>query len=72
MVRQQQEQIMYKESDIVYDNDKAWVFKDTNKRCYTVYLTGITHSTSDSSYALNEDGLSLAIARAEYLEKRYV
>lgn len=55
-----------KESDIVHENAKAWVYRDTKKNCYTVMRIGITHSTSDSSYALDADGLSIAIVRADY------
>jgi hypothetical protein len=59
-----------KERDIVYENGTAWVFKDIRKDCYTVFRAGITHSTSDSAYALDEDGLSLAKARVDYFAKR--
>lgn len=58
-----------KESNIVYENKTAWVFKDTWNKCYTVFTTGISHSTSDSSYDLTEDGLSIAKMRADYLSK---
>jgi len=54
-----------KEKDIVYDLGSAWVGKQ--KDAYVVFITGITHSTSDSAYALTEDGLSIAVARAKYL-----
>jgi len=30
----------------------------------------LTHSVADSSYPATDDGLSLAIARCDYLEKR--
>ena len=60
----------YQESDIVYENGAAWVLKDTKQQAYIVFVTGVTHSTSDSAYALDPDGLSLAIARADYLSKR--
>ena len=54
-----------KEKDIVYDLGSVWVGKQKNG--YVVFITGITHSTSDSAYALTEDGLSIAVARAKYL-----
>lgn len=57
-----------KESDIVYENGIFWVCK--NKNDYTVYKSGITHSVSDSSYEKNEDGLSIAKARCDYLANR--
>ena len=44
----------------------AWVYRDIRNKCYTVYIPGITHSTGDSSYPLNDDGLSIAVARADY------
>ena len=59
-----------KVSDIVYEKGQYWVYRDNQKKQYTVFETGITHSTSDSAYALDEDGLSIAKARADYLEKR--
>lgn len=58
---------MYKESDIVYETPKSWVLKEKDK--YIVYKIGITHSVSDSAYKLDSDGLSIAIARANYLQK---
>lgn len=60
-----------RESDIVWegDNGKAWVYRDKPQNCYTVMLTGITHSTSDSSYPRDVDGLSIAIAYAAYRDK---
>lgn len=59
-----------KEADIVYENGKTWVYRDKKNSCYTVFRSGFTHSTSDSSYHLNEDGLSLAKARADYFAKQ--
>ena len=59
----------HKVSDIVHENPWAWVLRDKKRNCYTVFRTGITCSSSDSSYGLNEDGLSLAKARAEYFNK---
>lgn len=56
-----------KESDVVYENDTAWVLK--NKASYAVMVVGPTHSTSDSHYALDENGLSIAIARADYIHR---
>lgn len=56
------------ERDIKHEAGRFWV-GDT-KDSYTVYEEGITHSEPDSSYAHNEDGLSIAIARCNYLAKR--
>ena len=57
----------YKETDITYEKGCAWVLRDTKRKCYTVFTVGVTHSTSDSAYPLNVDGLSIAKARADYL-----
>lgn len=56
-----------KESNIIHENDKAWVAKDAKRKRYTVFRIGITHSTSDCSFHLTPDGLSLAMARCDYL-----
>lgn len=58
------------ETDIVYEVGNLWVFRDTKHKCYTVFKAGITHSVSDSSYPLTDDGLSLAKARVDYKSKR--
>ena len=57
-----------RESDIVFEVGKFWVLK--SKHGYTVMRAGVTHSTPDSTYALNPDGLSIAVARAKYLASR--
>lgn len=57
-----------REQDIIHDTPAAWVHRDTKLKCYTVYRVALTHSISDSSYALTFDGLSLAVARANYLQ----
>lgn len=61
---------MTKISDIVYENKHSWVCRDTKQNCYTVFINTITHSVSDSSYSLDDDGLSIAIARCDYMNKR--
>lgn len=55
------------ESDIVFEDGDIWVCRDKPARQYVVYRVGVTHSKSDSAYALSEDGLSIALARARYL-----
>ena len=60
---------MIKEKQIVHENGIFWVFEDAVQ--YTVYKNGITHSISDGSYEKNEDGKTIAIARCNYLSKRY-
>lgn len=60
----------YRESDIVHENPKAWVLNDRRQDCYAVYVIGVTHSVCDSAYPRNEDGLSIAKARADFFHKR--
>lgn len=59
-----------RESDIMHEKGNYWVGRDRELGAYVVYKIGPTHSTSDSAYGLNQDGLSIAIARANYLAKR--
>lgn len=56
-----------RESQIKHENGDIWVC-DT-RDSYTVYVAGLTHSIPDSSYAHDADGLSIAIARCNYLAK---
>jgi len=58
---------MTRESDIMHEAGDYWVCRE--KAAYTVYRNGITHATSDSSYARDPDGLSIAIARCDYLAR---
>lgn len=61
----------YRESDIMHENGSFWVLKQ--KHGYTVfkpYEGGLCASESDSTYALTDDGLSLAVYRCNYLAKR--
>ena len=59
---------MIKESDIVYEAGIFWVLK--TRDAYTVLKIGVMSSYPDSSYAPTPDGLSIAIARCDYLSKR--
>ena len=58
---------MIRESDIKHENGAHWVLDD--KKSYMVLRTGLTHSTSDSAYPRTPNGLSIAIARCNYLAK---
>lgn len=58
----------YKEKDIKHEAGRAWVL-DTGK-AYAVMVARVTHSTSDSAYERTPDGLSIAVARCDYLGKR--
>ena len=57
-----------RESDIMHEVGDYWVARQ--KGTYVVYRVGVTHSTSDSAYAKTPDGLSIAIARCNYLAGR--
>lgn len=61
-----------KESDIMYDTGTHFVLKQN--RGYTVFkpCKELNAVESDSTYALDADGLSIAIARCDYLHKRYM
>jgi len=55
------------EKDIIHENGSYFVL--SQKNCYTVFRNGITHATSDGSYARDKDGMSLAKYRCNYLAK---
>jgi hypothetical protein len=57
-----------RESDIMHENGAFWVGRERD--AYVVYRVGVTHSVSDSAYARDDDGLSIAKARCDYLAKR--
>lgn len=59
--------IATRETEIAYDSGEFWVHADKKQSAYVVYRSGITHSVSDSAYAMSVDGLSLAKARVDYL-----
>ena len=58
-----------KERDIKHEVGTYWV-ADTGDS-YTVFKNEIWSSVSDSSYAHTSDGLSMAVARCNYLAKRF-
>jgi len=62
----------YKLKDIAYENGGYWVLKDRDAGALIVFKAGVTHSVSDSAYKLDADGLSLAIARCDYLAGREI
>lgn len=59
-----------RESDIIHEVGSYWVGRDKDEGAYVVFKIGTTHSTSDSAYDLTPDGLSIAIARCDYLASR--
>ena len=60
-----------RESDIVHESvcGRFWVGRDRHNSAYVVFETGATYSESDSAYEMDSDGLSIAIARCDYLSK---
>ena len=60
------------ESDIMYETPcgNYWVGRDKENNAYVVFKARLTHSESDCAFALDDDGLSIAICRAKYLAKR--
>ena len=57
------------ESNIKYERGSFWVLK--TKAAYHVMRAGLTHSKTESAYALDDNGLSIAKARCDYLANRY-
>ena len=58
---------MFRESDIVYENQPFWVLRN---KAYEVLKSGTTHSVVLAAFPLNKDGLSLAKYYADYMHKR--
>lgn len=56
-----------RESDIVHENGMFWVARD--RKAYVVFRNGFIYSASDSAYEKTPDGLSIAIARCDYLAR---
>lgn len=56
------------ERTIAHEAGEFWVFRDP--KSFTVYKTGFMYSTADSSYEKTADGLSIAMARCDYLASR--
>ncbi len=52
---------------IKHEAGRYWVC-DTGKT-YAVMVAGVTHSESESAYSRTDDGLSIAIARCNYLDR---
>lgn len=55
------------DSNIMHANGEYWVEQQAN--AYVVFRDGPIHATSDSAYHKNADGLSIAIARCDYLAR---
>ena len=57
-----------REANIMHENGLYWVYRDRDR--YTVMRPHTPCSITDSAYAKTADGLSLAIARCDYLARR--
>lgn len=59
----------FQEHDIAYENGQVWALTDRKNAKYTVFVAnpGTHYSKSDSAYSLDDDGLSIAKARCDYL-----
>lgn len=57
-----------RETDIIHEAGNYWVARE--RAAYVVYKQGVTHSVSDSAYNKDADGLSITIARCDYLARR--
>ena len=55
------------EDDIMHEAGDFWVSRERDR--YTVWRNRVTHAVSDSSYRKNRDGLSIAVARCDYLSR---
>lgn len=58
------------EKDIIYERDGFWVCKDRGSYIVFRPSPSFTHSISDSGFPIDEDGLSCAKARVDYLARR--
>lgn len=61
---------MTRESDIVHQSGAFWVLRD--RAAYVVMRDLATHAVSDCGFPKTDDGLSLAVARCDYLAGRAV
>ena len=60
------------EADIKHENGAYWVLRDKKSSLYLVMKSELTHSVGVDGvgYPMNEDGLSIAIARCDYLASK--
>lgn len=59
---------MTREADIVHQNGGFWVLRD--RAAYVVMRDTPTHAVSDCGFPKTDDGLSIAVARCDYLAQR--
>lgn len=62
---------MIRESDIMHENGDFWVLRSRGGKQpnYAVMKNVGTRSVADSAYELSADGLSIAIARCDWLAR---
>ena len=59
-----------RERDILYETRTAWIWRDVDS--YVVFVKGVSVSESCSSFPRTVDGLSLAICRVDYHNRKKV
>lgn len=57
------------ERDVIHEAGPFWVGRTRNPASFTVYKVRGVASYPDSSYRMDADGKSIAIARCEYLAR---
>ena len=57
-----------REVDIMYEGTRYWVGRDREYKGYIVYKNEAHYSVSHSAYSMDDDGLSMALIMAKYLE----
>jgi hypothetical protein len=58
------------EADIIHQAGPFWVGRTRSPPSFTVYQVKATASHPDSSYAPDDDGRSMAVARCNYMARR--
>ena len=56
--------------DILYETRAAWIWRDIDR--YVVFVKGVSMSESCCSFPRTVDGLSLAICRVDYHNRKKV
>lgn len=59
-------------NDIIFEasNGISFVYRNKADKCYFVMVNELTHSKSICAFALDDDGLSCAIAYCKYIDNR--
>ena len=60
---------MFIEEDIIYEKGDFWVLRDRQQKAYTVLENMASKSITRTSFAMNDDGFSIARAYCDHLAK---